>query len=185
MIQRTGHSLYKRQIVAVIEKSTLLAPCTLVFGHHLLFVAQVHPTHIAFDQDFMVGIGNFLAEGGKPADLPKQGLKPNLNKRGSIRSIYDGHYKFSRYFSPLGHHTPKTIEQLFANNDVELYDLKNDPFEMNNLAVNLNKYGDIIEMMNTKLNVLIGIEVGEDIGQMLPSAEGENWTSSSISDLRP
>ena len=137
------------------------------------------------DQNFMVSIGNFLAEGGKPTDLPKQGFKPNLKKRGAIRSIYDGNYRFSRYFSPLEHHTPKTIEQLFAINDVELYDLKNDPFEMNNLAVNFNKYGDIIEMMNTKLNVLIGIEVGEDIGQMLPSAEGKNWTSSSISDLRP
>ena len=103
-----------------------------------------------------------------------------------IGDICDGQYRFSRYFSPLEHHTPKTIEQLFENNDVELYDLINDPLEMKNLALDINQYGETIVMMNEKLNVLIEAEVGEDIGQMLPSLNGADWTlSSSIDDFRP
>ena len=138
------------------------------------------------DRDFMTNVGNFFAGGGKPAELPQQGYKPDLGKRGGIRSVYDGRYRFSRYFSPLQHHTPTTIEQLFANNDVELYDLKNDPLEMNNLALNRNENGETIVMMSNKLNALIAAEVGEDVGQMLPSMAGVNWTlSSSIEDFRP
>jgi arylsulfatase len=75
---------------------------------------------------------------------------------------------------------------LFNNNDVELYDLINDPLELQNLAVNINEYGEVIAMMNEKLNVLIEAEVGEDVGQMLPAQDGVNWTlSSSIEDFRP
>ena len=138
------------------------------------------------DRDFIGSVGKFLAAGGAPADLPKQGYKPNMKKRGAIRSIYDGQYKFSRYFSPLDHHTPKTVEQLFANNDVELYDLRNDPLEIKNLALDIGKYGEVIAMMNIKMNRLIEEEVGEDNGQMLPSINGSSWTlSTSIDDFRP
>ena len=137
------------------------------------------------DQNFMTSIGDYLASGKPPADLPKQGFKPDLSKRGAIRSICDGRYKLSRYFSPLQHHVPKTVEQLFANNDVELYDLAEDPLEMKNLALDINKNGDLIVMMNDKLNLLIESEVGEDIGQMLPTGKDANWTlSASIEDLR-
>ena len=138
------------------------------------------------DRDFIGSVGKYLAAGGAPADLPKQGYKPNMKKRGAIRSIYDGQYKFSRYFSPLDHHTPKTVEQLFANNDVELYDLRNDPLEIKNLALDIGKYGEVIAMMNIKMNRLIEEEVGEDNGQMLPSVNGSSWTlSTSIDDFRP
>jgi arylsulfatase len=137
------------------------------------------------DQDFFASIGKFFAKGGTPADLPNQGFRPNLKKRGAIRSVYNGQYKLNRYYSPLEHHIPKTIEQLFANNDVELYDLINDPLEMKNLALNRNKYGDTIQMMNDKLNALIENEVGKDIGQMLPTVEGANWKlSPSIKNIR-
>jgi arylsulfatase len=137
------------------------------------------------DQNFMTSIGDYLASGKPPADLPKQGFKPDLSKRGAIRSICDGRYKLSRYYSPLEHHVPKTIEQLFANNDVELYDLAEDPLEMKNLALDLNKHGDLIVMMNDKLNLLIESEVGEDMGQMLPTGKDANWTlSASIQNMR-
>jgi len=66
-----------------------------------------------------------------------------------------------------------------------LYDLHNDPLEMKNLALNRNKYGDIIQMMNGKLNALIEHEVGEDIGQMLPAVDGTDWKlSPSIKIIR-
>lgn len=138
------------------------------------------------DSDFIGSIGAFVANGGSPADLQKQGFKPDLKKRGAIRSIYDGRYKFSRYFSPLEHHVPKTMEQLLANNDVELYDLRGDPEEVRNLALDIKKNGELMVMMNEKLNMLVADEVGQDDGQMLPSINGVQWTmSSSIEDFRP
>ena len=74
---------------------------------------------------------------------------------------------------------------MFASNDVELYDLAEDPLEMKNLATDIKKNGDLIAMMNDKLNALIEAEVGEDIGQMLPTGEDANWTlSESIQDMR-
>jgi arylsulfatase len=127
------------------------------------------------DAEFLPSIAKFFAEGGKPQELADQGFRPNLKKRGAIRGIYDGQYKFNRYYSPQEHHMPRTIEQLFANNDVELFDLKSDPLEMNNLAIDRKKYGDLILTMNNKLNLLIEHEVGDDVGQMLPGGADADW----------
>ena len=137
------------------------------------------------DSEFMLTISEFLRGGGNPADLADKGWRPNLGNRGAIRSVFDGRYKFSRYFSPQEHHTPKTIEELFASNDVELFDLKDDPHEMNNLAMDRRGSGDLLTAMNGKLNALVEAEVGEDIGQMLPGGEDANWTlDPSIGHLR-
>ena len=127
------------------------------------------------DGDFLSKLSSFIREGGDPAEIPNQGWKPNLTKRGAVRSVYDGRYKLVRYFSPMQHHVPATIEQLFANNDVELFDVKSDPLEMKNLARDQNKHGELLVAMNAKLNALIEAEVGEDIGQMLPGGENANW----------
>ena len=138
------------------------------------------------DSSFMQNIGDFLAAGGTPAEMQKQGFKPDLEKRGAIRTVYDGRYKFSRYFSPLQHNGPNTMEELLAANDLELFDLKTDPAETNNLAVSVKDHSELILAMNEKLNGLIREEVGEDVGQMLPDVEGISWTSgSSIDDYRP
>lgn len=137
------------------------------------------------DGAFLPRIAKFFAEGGNPQELAAQGFRPNLKKRGAIRSVYDGQYKFTRYFSPQEHHVPKTIEQLFANNDVELFDLKRDPLEMHNLAIDRKKYGDLILTMNNKLNLLIENEVGDDVGQMLPGGADADWRlSSELKHLR-
>ena len=137
------------------------------------------------DAGFLGSISKFFAEGGKPQELPAQGFRPNLKKRGAIRSIYDGRYKLNRYFAPQEHHMPRTIEQLFANNDVELFDLKNDPLEMINLAVDRKKNGELILAMNNKLNQLIEQEVGDDTGQMLPGGVDANWRlSPELKNLR-
>lgn len=98
--------------------------------------------------------------------------EPNFHKRVAIRSIYDGRYRFTRYFSPLDFNTPITIEELFAKNDIEVYDLKSDPNELNNLALDLKKNGDLILALNQKANQIIAQEVGLDDGKFLPIRDG-------------
>lgn len=137
------------------------------------------------DRDFLMNISQFIREGGNPTDLPSKGWRPDLEKRGAIRSVFDGRYKFNRYFSPQQHHSPKSVEELYGNNDVELFDLHNDPDEMVNLATDPQAHGDLLLAMNEKLNALIEVEVGEDVGQMLPGGEDADWTlDPNISNLR-
>lgn len=109
------------------------------------------------------------------ADVKAGRMRPNLMKRGVIRSIYDGKYKFTRYFSPREHHRPATLEVLYAHNDLELFDIEADPLERANLALDRRRYQQLIEEMNAKLNVLIEREVGEDLGQMLPDNIPGGW----------
>src|SRR5262249_49339645 len=45
-------------------------------------------------------------------------LRPDLTKRGAIRGVYDGRYRFARYFSPRQHNRPTSVEALFKLNDV-------------------------------------------------------------------
>ena len=137
------------------------------------------------DRDFMLNVSKFLREGGDPADLANKGWRPDMKKRGAIRSVFDGRYKLSRYFSPQQHHMPQTIEELYGNNDIELFDLVNDPNEMVNLAMDRKTNGDLLLAMNGKLNALIEDEVGEDIGQMMPGGADADWAlDPSISNLR-
>lgn len=132
---------------------------------------------LTLDPDFLGRIADFIRANGTEgvsAFVKKEGLKPDLDRRrGAIRSVYDGRYRFSRYFPNTKHNLPKTLEQLFSINDVECYDLKNDPNEMNNLTVDRKANGDLLLAMNAKLTNLIDTEVGEDSGQMFPGER--NW----------
>lgn len=97
---------------------------------------------------------------------------PDFRLRGAIRSVSDGRYRFSRYFSLMNFNQPTTLETLFANNDVELYDLAADPGEMHNLATQRAKNGDLLLSMNAKLNELMAAEVGEDRADVMPIRDG-------------
>ncbi|MGY8996359.1 MAG: sulfatase-like hydrolase/transferase [Alphaproteobacteria bacterium] len=167
-----------------VKKSELLQPLK---GHDLSGLlsspgtADVNDVHDAtlfnynmfsyLDPDFTLGAMALVAELG-PVEGVKEtnriGLKPDLaNKRGAIRTVFDGRYKFSRYFAPLQHNTPKTMEQLTAVNDLELFDHTNDPGETVNLAADVETNSELVMTMNTKLNTIIEDEAGIDDGSFL------------------
>lgn len=98
---------------------------------------------------------------------------PNFLNRTAIRSIWDGRYRFSRYFSPVRFNTPASLEELLAMNDVELYDLHDDPGETSNLAVDPKRNGDLLLALNQETNRRIAEEVGEDDGRFLPIRDGK------------
>ena len=100
-----------------------------------------------------------------------------LDKRGFLSFVFDGRYKFARYYAPTAFNTPRTLEEILGNNDVQLFDLQNDPEEMHNLALEPEKKRELalgpesnretILRMNTLLNDLIAKEVGVNDGRFL------------------
>lgn len=88
--------------------------------------------------------------------------------RGFGRGVFDGRYKFARWFSPGDHHQPSNWTTLVARNDLELIDTLEDPNEVVNLAADRNKNRDLILTMNAKLNQIIDQQVGIDDGSYLP-----------------
>ena len=89
------------------------------------------------------------------------------DKRGHMRGLYDGRWKFSRYFSPDDHHLPADLDTLAARNDVELYDTAVDPEERDNLA-SVAIHRDTLARLNDQTNALIRAEIGDDSGDFLP-----------------
>ncbi len=95
---------------------------------------------------------------------------PDLNKRGFMSFVFDGQHKFVRYYSPAKFNTPATLDEIFGNNDLELFDLKTDPEEVVNLAVDREKNGELVLRMNRLLNAMMTREVGNNDGEFLPQA---------------
>ena len=94
----------------------------------------------------------------------------DLSKRRAHRGVFDGRWKFVRYFAPAEHHMPRSWEQLIAHNDLELYDTHNDPDEVLNLAIRPEQYRAEIERLNAMVNALIEREIGVDNGSEFPGA---------------
>jgi arylsulfatase len=124
-------------------------------------------------------LAEVLKELGRGKDLQtalRGGGKPNLKKRGTVRSVVDGRHKFTRYFAPVDRNRPQTIDQLYANNDVELFDLQTDPSEMTNLAAIKGQNRELVMKMSAKLEAVIKDEIGVDDGREMPDLQGMNWT---------
>ncbi|MCL4762084.1 MAG: sulfatase-like hydrolase/transferase [Burkholderiales bacterium] len=119
------------------------------------------------------------------AEAAKSGaLRPDLSKRGAIRSVFDGRYRLTRYFAPRQHHRPASLEDLLRLNDVELFDVERDPLERRNLVLDLDRHRDLLAAMNDKLNALVDREVGEDVGQMMPGGVDGGWVlTSAVRDV--
>jgi arylsulfatase len=131
------------------------------------------------DGDFMAKVQAYLNAGGDPKAISQQGFKPDFGKRGAIRSVFDGRYKYTRYFSPKQHNQPRTLEGIFELNDVELFDLQADPEEMQNLALEPKKHGELLLAMNDTMNRLLTAEVGVDDGGFLPG-EDVDWAATTF-----
>jgi arylsulfatase len=91
-----------------------------------------------------------------------------LDKRGFLSFVFDGRYKFARYYAPAAFNTPQTLEEILKNNDVQLFDLESDPDEMRNLALDPETNRPTILRMNGLLNDLMAKEVGINDGRFLP-----------------
>ena len=127
------------------------------------------------DGPFLLKAVEFIKQGGDPKQLKEAGIVPDLRKRGAVRSVFDGRYVFSRYFSPKQHNRPSSLEELYRLNDVELFDTASDPLELTNIAATKGANAELVMAMNEKLNRLIDEEVGEDRGQMLPGGIEAGW----------
>jgi arylsulfatase A-like enzyme len=96
--------------------------------------------------------------------LAREVEKPDPSKWNMYRAMFDGRYRMIRYFGLNNYNTPETVAGLLRDNHVALYDLKNDPDEMNNLANPDNPDYDegLLAATNAKLNALITAEIGDD-----------------------
>ena len=89
---------------------------------------------------------------------------PDFSKRNFYRTIVDGQYKLVRWFSPEEYGNPSTVEELYATGDVGLYDLVNDPGELQNLGHPDHPLHNpaLVQRMLRKLHALVEQEIGED-----------------------
>src|SRR5690606_18982800 len=113
-------------------------------------------------------IGILFNYGTPGAAITPRGPASGNNDRVLIRGVFDGRYKFGRYFKVTEHHVPREWGTLLAHNDLELYDTVEDPDELVNLAYRPDSYRDLIVSLNEKVNALVEREVGEDDGAMYP-----------------
>ncbi len=107
------------------------------------------------------------SETDRKKKLEQAGTKygaPDFSKRTFYRAVVDGQYKLVRWFSPEAYQTPTTVKELYATSDVALYDLKNDPGELENLGHSKHPRHDpgLVAQMLEKMNALISHEIGED-----------------------
>ncbi|MGH8541652.1 MAG: sulfatase-like hydrolase/transferase [Stenotrophobium sp.] len=98
-------------------------------------------------------------------------LGPVMSHPGLFRGVFDGRYKFARYFAPSQHHIPRDWATLLRYNQLELYDTQIDPDEIVNLAAQPEQHKELILALNAKINALIMDEIGFDDGREHPGPD--------------
>jgi arylsulfatase A-like enzyme len=104
---------------------------------------------------------------GRDARLKEAGRRygaPDFRRRTFFRAVVDGQFKLVRWFCPEEYGNPATLDDLYAHADVALYDLVNDPGELDNLGHPDHPRHDraLVERMLAKLHALVREEIGED-----------------------
>lgn len=168
-----GHDFSPLLTAPVAAKADTLRPGSLFCYNMLSYQDARWAAHFDVKSDTTIPLSQRIAA--------MQNQPPDFQFRCSIRSVFDGRYRFTRYFSPQAFNTPTTWEDLTGKNDLEVYDLQNDPEEVDNLAMKGKAAGDLIMAMNSKLNGLIGAEVGVDDGSFLPFKDGK-WVFPTASE---
>lgn len=115
-----------------------------------------------------------VAYGWNQPDVPPgvENIKPlptpDIALRRLYRGVFDGRYKFARYFAPDQHHIPADWDMLTRLNDLELYDTLDDRDEIVNLAspANRDQHRDLLLRLSRMTNELIASEVGVDDGAL-------------------
>jgi arylsulfatase len=129
------------------------------------------------DASLWQAVATARAAGQDPKEaLRRQGFQPDLTKRGSLRSVFDGRYRFTRYFAPVERNSPATLDALYRSNDVELFDLATDPGETVNLAADRARNAALVETMRARLERVIAAEIGADDGREMPDFPRIEWT---------
>ncbi|CTQ56058.1 arylsulfatase [Roseibium album] len=118
------------------------------------------------DSLYMMRVCGDIAEGRFAPSFSV--AKPDMSRRGFISFVFDGRHKFARYYAPDNFNTPDTLEDLLANNELELFDLNTDPDELVNLAVDTKTNAELIMRMNALLNRMIAKEVGFNDDRFFP-----------------
>ncbi|HET9315984.1 MAG TPA: sulfatase-like hydrolase/transferase, partial [Vicinamibacteria bacterium] len=166
-----GRELPGRDLTAVLGRpGTARADAVregILFTYSGLVLVDSEPVRLA---------AKAKAEGKDLQAVLKTGVRPDFRKRGTVRTVFDGRYKFTRYFSPLDRHRPETLDQLYQHNDVELFDLQADPDEVVNLAAAKGERSALALAMSAKLEALIQREMGTDDGREMPDGKGVTWT---------
>jgi arylsulfatase len=118
---------------------------------------------LTLDSDFW----RAFADPATPEHIQSGDLRPDWNKRGFLRGYTDERYTFGRYFSPLAPNRPGDLTELFAENDVVLYDRETDPSEQHNLAHDPAS-AELVEAYRARLESLIDEEIGPDTHAWVP-----------------
>jgi arylsulfatase len=162
--------------IAGLDHAAVAAQFPELAGHSLLPAVAGRPVRegvLTAVESVLVLDAGFWRQFGEPDAAQRLGsgeLRPDWTKRGFLRGYTDRRYTFGRYFSPLEPNRPRDIAELFANNDVVLYDRDNDPAETANLA-NDPIHRDVVAEYNAKLESLIDAEIGGDTHAWVTDAD--------------